>query len=66
MIAPQSASYPEALAAELRKAFPSYSVVLQRDRGVPRFHLVARDGRNPWCLVSDDAREIWAELNGAG
>lgn len=67
MIAPLSARYPEAVAAELRRAFPSYSVVLLRYRGrVPRFHLVAKDDRNPWCLVSADAQEIWAELNGAG
>jgi hypothetical protein len=31
----------------------------------PRFEAVSRDGGNPYCLISSDAREIWRELRKA-
>ena len=50
-------------AAALRTAFPGYVVnVLARRGEKPRFELVSRDGGSPYCLVSEDAREIWREL----
>jgi hypothetical protein len=50
-------------AAALRAAFPSYvvNVIISRG-GRPRFEVVSRDGGNPYCLISSDAREIWREL----
>jgi hypothetical protein len=56
---------PEAVAMALHKAFPAYSVIVRRDRGEPRFQLISLDGRNPTCLISADAQEIWNELNRA-
>ncbi len=55
---------PEAVAAELHQAFPAYSVTVRRDGGEPRFQLIAKDGRNPVCLISPDPDEIRAELGG--
>lgn len=56
---------PHVQAAALRTAFPRYIVnVLARRDGRPRFEAVSRDGGNPYCLISDDAREIWNELRG--
>jgi hypothetical protein len=53
-------------AAALRAAFPSYAVNVLAYRGQkPRFEVVGRDGGNPYCLISDDAREIWRELRQA-
>jgi hypothetical protein len=53
-------------AAALRAAFPGYAVNVLRRRGQrPRFELVSRDGGSPYCLISDDPREIWAELRSA-
>ena len=53
-------------AAALRAAFPSYVVnVHLRQRGKPRFEVVSREGRDPYCLISSDAREIWRELRGS-
>jgi hypothetical protein len=50
-------------AAALRVAFPGYLVNVLRQRGEqPRFEAVSRDGGSPYCLISDDPREIWAEL----
>jgi hypothetical protein len=50
-------------AAALRAAFPGYVVNLITSRGEkPRFEVVSRDGGNPYCLISSDAREIWREL----
>ena len=50
-------------AAALREAFPQYVVnVLPRRNERPRFEAVSRDGRNPYCLISTDAEEIWREL----
>ena len=50
-------------AAALRAAFPQYAVnVLQRRGDRPRFEVVSRDGSDPYCLISTDAREIWLEL----
>lgn len=57
---------PAVQAAALRKAFPTYSVFVSMWRDVPRFELVTKDDSNPWCLISDDANEIWRELKGAG
>ena len=52
-------------AAALRAAFPQYAVKVIRHPGErPRFELVARDGGDPYCLISIDAREIWRELRG--
>jgi hypothetical protein len=57
--------YPEAVAAALSRAFPGYAVTLRRDGGrQARYELISRDGRNPRCLISPDAQEIWDELNG--
>ncbi len=53
-------------AAALRIAFPRYSVnILPRRGGRPRYEVVSRDGSNLYCLISDDAREIWRELRQA-
>ena len=50
-------------AAALRTAFPGYTVsVLARRGEKPRFELVSRDGGDPYCLISEDAHEIWREL----
>lgn len=50
-------------AAALRKAFPGYAVNVLRQRGErPRFEVVSREGGSPYCLISADPREIWAEL----
>lgn len=50
-------------AAALRAAFPSYVVNVLRQRGErPRFEVVSRDSGSPYCLISDDPREIWREL----
>lgn len=50
-------------AAALRAAFPGYTVNLVHHRGEPpRYELISRDGRNPYCLISTDAREIWRSL----
>jgi hypothetical protein len=51
-------------AAALRAAFPGYTVnVMTRWGDKPRFEVVARDiNASPYCLISDDAREIWREL----
>jgi hypothetical protein len=57
--------YPEAIAATLSREFPGYAVTVRRDGGEPRYQLVSRDGRNPTCLISPDAQEIWDELKGA-
>ena len=52
-----------AQAAALRAAFPGYTVNVLQNRGdQPRFEVVSRDGRSPYCLISTDAREIWHEL----
>lgn len=59
------ASMPSALAqaAALRAAFPGYAFNVIMNRGEkPRFEAVSRDGSNPYCLISTDAREIWCEL----
>ena len=50
-------------AAALRKAFPRYAVNVLRQRGErPRFEVAHRDGGSPYCLISEDPREIWREL----
>ena len=60
-----SAAYVQA--AALRTAFPHYVVnVAARRGGKPRFEVVSRNGGNPYCLISDDAHEIWQELRAAG
>jgi hypothetical protein len=53
-------------AAALRSAFPGYvvNVIVMAHGEKPRFELVSRDGGNPYCLISSDAREIWRELRG--
>jgi hypothetical protein len=55
---------PEMVAAELRRAFPGYEVIIRWDRGVPRFQLRSRDFASPYCLISPDAQEIRRELEG--
>ena len=53
-------------AAALRAAFPAYAVNVSAGHGAkPRFEVVSRDGSDPYCLISDDAREIWHELSRA-
>ena len=51
-------------AAALRTPFPGYvvSVLAPRCGEKPRFELVSRDAGDPYCLISNDAREIWREL----
>jgi hypothetical protein len=50
-------------AAALRAAFPGYTVHVSAGRGEqPWFEVVSRDDSDPYCLISDDAREIWHEL----
>jgi hypothetical protein len=53
-------------AAALQAAFPDYLVtVIARLGDRPRFELVCRDSSgDPYCLISDDASEIWQELQG--
>jgi hypothetical protein len=52
-------------AAALRVAFPQYVVSVLANRGdKPRFEAVSRDGGSLYCLISDDALEIWRELHG--
>ena len=52
-------------AAALRVAFPQYVVsVLARRGGKPRFEAVSRGAGSLYCLISDDALEIWRELHG--
>jgi hypothetical protein len=47
----------------LRTAFPDYTFNVIRRRGdKPRFEALSRDGGSPYCLISDDAGEIWREL----
>ncbi len=55
---------PEAVAMALHLAFPTYAVTVRLDHGQARYQLVAMDGRNPTCLISPDAQEIWDELKG--
>jgi hypothetical protein len=53
-------------AEALRTAFPTYYVNVIMKRGdKPRFEVVSRDGGSPYCLISTDAKEIWAELKAA-
>jgi hypothetical protein len=53
-------------AAALRAAFPGYAVNVLRQRGQrPRFELINWSGGSPYCLISDDPGEIWAELRSA-
>ena len=50
-------------AAALSAEFPQYVVtVLPRRNAKPRFEAVSRDGGDPYCLISEDASEIWREL----
>ena len=47
----------------LRTAFPDYTFNVIRHRDdKPRFEALSRDGGSPYCLISDDASEIWREL----
>jgi hypothetical protein len=48
--------------AALRTAFPEYVFNVIRGDGAPRYEAVSRDGGDPYCLISTDAREIWREL----
>ena len=50
-------------AAALHAAFPRYAVsLITRWDDKPRLEVVSRDGGDPYCLISDDAREIWDAL----
>ena len=63
---PKPAAPASVQAAALRAAFPGYAVNVLRQRGqYPRFELVSRNGGSPYCLISDDPGEIWAELRSA-
>ena len=55
---------PAAVAIELGKAFPTYSVTVRWDSGEPRFQLISKNDTNPYCLISPDPDEIRAELDG--
>ena len=48
--------------AALRTAFPDYAFNLIRGNRGFRYKAVSRNGGNPYCLISTDAREIWREL----
>ncbi len=49
--------------AALRTAFPGYTFNLIRHWDEkPRFEALSRDGGSPYCLISEDATEIWREL----
>jgi hypothetical protein len=51
--------------AALRSAFPGYTFNLLTWEGKPpRFEALSRDGGSPYCLISDDPRELWQELKG--
>ena len=64
-IPPSSAAHVQVSA--LRTAFPGYTFNLLRHWGEkPRIEALSRDGGSPYCLISDDAREIWRELRGKG
>lgn len=52
-------------AAALRAAFPQYTINLVMKGSTARFEAVSRDGGNPYCLISTDAREIWQALRGS-
>jgi hypothetical protein len=54
-------------AAALQAAFPGYVVTVIPHYGErPRFEVVSRgNGPGLYCLISDDAREIWRELHGS-
>ena len=54
-------------AAVLRAAFPGYVVNVIRHHWDDklRYEAVSRDGGGLYCLISDDAREIWRELQQA-
>ena len=63
MFGENSTAPPEAEAAAIQDAFPSYGVsVSVRRGGRPRFEVVTRNDDSPWCLISDDADEIRHEL----
>lgn len=50
----------------LRAAFPDYSFrVIRWDGRKPRYEALSQSGCDPWCLISDDAREIWGALETA-
>jgi hypothetical protein len=51
-------------AAALSAEFPAYVVTVlpRRATGRPRIEAVSRDGGSLYCLISDDASEIWREL----
>jgi hypothetical protein len=55
----------EIQAEALRTAFPGYTVNIIVTGGKARFEAVRRDGGSPYCLISQDAREIWRELKGS-
>jgi hypothetical protein len=56
-----------AQAAALRSAFPGYIVnVITGPGDKPRYEVVNRNGGDPYCLMSSDAREIWRELRSPG
>lgn len=51
----------------LRAAFGNRYVfnVIRFDNQPARFEAVSRDGGNPYCVISTDAKEIWAALKAA-
>ena len=53
----------QAQAAELPpRSRATWSPCCRAGTTKPRFEAVSRDGGSPYCLISDDAREIWREL----
>jgi hypothetical protein len=49
-------------AEALRVAFPRYTINMITKRGRVLFEAVCRNGSNPYCVISSDAKEIWREL----
>jgi len=39
--------------------------VPQEPRLPPRIEALSRDGGSPYCLISEDPRELWRELKAA-
>jgi hypothetical protein len=53
---------PEIMVARFNNAFPSYRATWTRHGGRPRYELVTTDDSHPWCVISEDAAEIWRAL----
>ncbi len=60
----QAKPSPGAQAKAIERQFPGYSVTItvRGDESI-HYEAVTRNDGNPWCLISDDAGEIWRELS---